>query len=176
MAKSLLEELPADISEFAPHAVWEEALHQAKRSPLKRFRVGCAIFDPAHGRILSRGCAHPTPSLRLATRSTHAEQHAVAHARRVVDLDGAWAVVVAINSNGNHTFSSRPCARCITTLLRAGVEQVLFCERTKNGMIVRSQQLADFTEAARAKEAEVDPCLCNARSLRLEHPASTVVC
>ena len=95
--------------------------------------------------------------------------------RHLVNLDGAWAVTVAINGNGNPTFSASPCARCITTLIRPGMEQTLFCERTKQGFVVRSLALSGLGAAAKAKEVESSLCLCNARSLRLESPKSTVL-
>jgi pyrimidine deaminase RibD-like protein len=167
---------PANITEFAPLAVWEEAAKQALRSPLRRFKVGCSVFDPDTGRILSRGCAHPTLCSRARTMSTHAEQHAIAQAKHVVDLRGAWAVVTVLNANHRHAFSSQSCASCVAQMATAGLEGVLFCERTKQGMVVRSYTIDEMKLKAAKKEVET-PHGKNwwAKNLTLDHPESTLI-
>jgi len=171
------ESLPAEITEFAPQAVWEEAIKQALRSPLRRFKVGCSLFDPDTGRILSRGCAHQTLTSRSPTMTTHAEQHAIYQAKHVVDLQGSWAVVTVLSAKLRHAFSSQPCACCVTTMAAAGVEGVLFCERTKTGMVVRSYTIAELSVQAKKKELEATTNNKSwwAKNLKLPHSADTLV-
>jgi len=94
----------------------------AKRSELKRFHTGAALFDAA-GNLISTGWSHRC-EVRLARyRSMHAEHHAIRRAG--LSLNGGVAAVATISARGNWTHSM-PCEECTSLLVQAGIEKVYF--------------------------------------------------
>ena len=114
--------------QHAPLDVWRQAEKQARRSVFKLFKTGAVIFDKK-GNILSKGCSHPTHGIPPRP-SVHSEQDAV---RKAGNVQGATCLIVTINKTGNYACSSKPCAFCTHILFNAGVENVIYAERSNDG-------------------------------------------
>lgn len=112
----------------APLDVWRAAEKQALRSTYKLFKTGAVIIDK-RGSVISRGCSHPRNGVPPRP-SIHAEQHALMGAG---DVSGLTCLVVTINKTGNYACSSKPCAFCTHILYKAGIERVVYAERTNDG-------------------------------------------
>lgn len=103
------------------------AMAVARRSNLKRFHTGAALFD-AGGELVSRGWSHTCEVQFARYRSMHAEHHAIR--RAPFSVDGGVAAVATISARGNWTYSM-PCEECASLLEGAGVFRVYFT--TPNG-------------------------------------------
>jgi pyrimidine deaminase RibD-like protein len=114
-----------------PDSIWNAAEKQAERSTNRNHRTGCVLINPSSGRIVARGCAH-LPAMNLATRTMHAERHALSSLGG--RANGMWAVLTTLTPVGHHARCSRPCANCARALYRAGVSMVVFHERDRNGV------------------------------------------
>ena len=114
-----------------------------------RFKAGAIIYDPSNFEIVARGCSHPDVihSKRLA--SIHAE-HSALRSVRHLDLTGHWCVVYTLNGRGGTAWSSRPCLSCAGQLFKAGVERVVYAERTGLVWTVRSEHPEELVERAPA--------------------------
>lgn len=99
----------------------------ARRSPLLRFKTGCAFVRD--GDLISMGWSHRGATiLRDTPWSTHSEMHAAQRARW--DVEGATCYVMTLSKRGNVT-CGRPCNEsCYPLLRRLGVSKVIW---TKSG-------------------------------------------
>ena len=114
--------------QHAPLEFWRQAEKQANRSVFKLFKTGAVIFDKK-GNILSKGCSHPAHGIPPRP-SVHSEQDAI---RKAGNVEGATCLIVTINKTGNYACSSKPCAFCTHILFNAGVENVIYAERSNDG-------------------------------------------
>lgn len=113
--------------------LWQAALRQARRSPLPRYRMGAALWDPQRERLVSTGCAHAVGGRLAECNSLHAERHALRRARRA-DLAGSWCAVVSLNHSGTGmSWSAQPCVSCARALAQAGVGWVMYFQRQADG-------------------------------------------
>jgi tRNA(Arg) A34 adenosine deaminase TadA len=103
------------------------AMSVARRSNLKRFYTGAALFDAA-GELVSRGWSHTTEVRFANYRSMHAEHHAMR--RAPFSVERGVAAVATLSARGNWTYSM-PCEECAALLDRAGILKVYFT--TPNG-------------------------------------------
>ena len=114
--------------EHAPISVWREAEKQASRSLFKLFKTGAVIFDK-RGRVVGKGCSHPSYGIPPRP-AVHGEQHALMGAG---ECYGMTCLIVTVNKTGNWACSSKPCAFCTHILHKAGIENVIYAERTNDG-------------------------------------------
>lgn len=121
------------LASSAPPYAWDAAIHQANRSPMIRFKVGAALFHPNREEIIGKGCSHPDIQHSKALASIHAERHAIHNVYRKSDLEGGWICIYTFGRRGGCAWSSRPCYSCAHSLYRAGIERVLYAERTGSG-------------------------------------------
>ena len=98
------------------------AMGVARRSELKRFHTGAALFDAA-GSLISRGWSHRCEERWANYRSMHAEHHAMR--RAPFSVDGGVAAVATISARGNWTMSL-PCEECQSLLFNAGISKVYY--------------------------------------------------
>ena len=116
------------LSEYANLDVWDLAEKQAYRSPFKLFKTGAVLLN-GKGSVVSKGCSHvrehgsPRPSI-------HAEAHALYD---TLNTAGLTCLIVTINKSGNWACSSKPCAYCTHVMNKAGIERVIYAERTNDG-------------------------------------------
>lgn len=113
----------------APAKMWHAAEKQALRSPHKRHRTGCVIYNSISEGILRGGTAH-THNGGLAVRSVHAEADALTHIGNTVAP--LHAVIVTLTQAGNYASTSKPCLGCCK-LLAGRVAWVVFAERDNAG-------------------------------------------
>jgi deoxycytidylate deaminase len=119
----------ADIlMEHAPLSAWKAAEKQALRSTYKLFKTGAVLLDK-RGNVVSKGCSHPRHG-HPPRPSMHAEQHALSG---ILNPTGMTCLIVTINKSGNYACSSKPCAFCTHILNKAGIERVIYAERTNDG-------------------------------------------
>lgn len=98
------------------------AMRVARRSELRRFHTGAALYDH-RGDLVATGWSHRC-EVRLARyRSMHAEHHALRRAGRSVA--GGTAAVATVSARGNWTMSL-PCEECRSILERAGIHTVYY--------------------------------------------------
>ena len=112
----------------APLEVWSAAEKQANRSVFLKFKTGAVLID-RKGNIVGKGCSHVTESAS-PRNSIHAENHALMSIGRV---EGLMCLTVTINKSGNFAWSSKPCASCVHLMFKAGIERVIYAERSNDG-------------------------------------------
>lgn len=140
--------LPPDslLSDWAPLRAWEEARRQAARSPMGYYGTGAVLLSRA-GKILSAGCAHPSPDGRMV--STHAERHCL---RQVPhrDLRGSLCLVYTRSlRSGGCAWTSRPCLHCARALVKRGVSAAIYPVRGENGLwSIAEDKMTDVLEAS----------------------------
>lgn len=106
---------------------FDDAIRAARRSSVRRFKTGAAIYD-FRGNLLAIGWSHPSAERWTATPfSMHAEHHAIA--RLVPGADPRAIVIATISKKGNITVG-RPCADCARLILRAGIGEVTYTQRS----------------------------------------------
>jgi tRNA(Arg) A34 adenosine deaminase TadA len=136
----------------APPVAWYHAKKQADRSPMIRFKAGCALFNPSTGEVVAKGCSHPDIKFSKAAASVHAERHAISRCSKRAS-SGLWAVVITFNGRGGCAYSSRPCYGCASSLYRADVERVVYPERLGNGAwVVQSEHPEELLARAAPPE------------------------
>jgi pyrimidine deaminase RibD-like protein len=98
----------------------------ARRSPLFRFKTGCAFIKDDDPDNVIMGWSHRGAQLTQTPWSTHAELHAAQRARWSRDLEGATAYICTLTKSGNMT-SGRPCNEsCFPLIRRLGFVSVVY--------------------------------------------------
>lgn len=102
--------------------MWEDALKAAKRSTIKRFKTGAAIYDK-NGHLLATGCSHvPEQSLSSTPWSKHAEHDAIHRAGPAI-RDAHSIVIATLSKKGNVT-SALPCESCARLIGNTSIQEI----------------------------------------------------
>lgn len=109
---------------------FNDALKAAKRSTIRKFQTGAAIYD-RHGNLLATGCSH-VPEFRLCSTpwSRHAESDAL---RRCHNLNDAHTIVIAtISRKSGNVTSGKPCPACAKELSRTPIRDIVYTQRIED--------------------------------------------
>jgi deoxycytidylate deaminase len=111
-------------------AIFEVAINAAKRSSIRKFKTGAAIYD-SRWRLLSIGWSHvPEGTLDRTPWSKHAELHAWERAASF--QDSAFIIVIAtLTAKGNITCGA-PCSACAMMLAATPINKIYYTQRFNN--------------------------------------------
>jgi deoxycytidylate deaminase len=105
------------------------AIESAKNSTLKRYRLGCVIYDRNQ---YVTGYSHihgvEVPS-RKNKWSIHAEEMAIIKGSRSnIDFKNSIMIVVRINKNGDKLKMSKPCSICQNLINQVSIPKVYYSD------------------------------------------------
>jgi deoxycytidylate deaminase len=126
----------------------EQALRLARRSTLRKHRLGCVIVKD--GEVVSTGWAHEGGLNLCGLRSTHAEMHALMRARHL-DLTGAVGYVACISARSGKHCLAKPCATCAAELLDRGIWTVHFTVETGISAVIDLEEETDTLKCYRGR-------------------------
>lgn len=121
--------LVSALEEALPIKYWESVYQEAKRSNLYGFKTGAIIFHNKSGEIKSKGCSHT--HILKNHESIHAEEAALNNLG--LKTENLSIVIMSIGRAGNPAYSSKPCFRCLTTLVKYNISNIFWAERDNAG-------------------------------------------